>query len=84
MVNKQEVSIAPVMSDGQPPLTIPHQNTLLKPPKIGNYKLLLTSSGQEWQFQIAAEVSSMSRIAILNCYWHPVVQEWQFHIATDI
>ena len=45
-----------------------------------NFTLLLTSSGQEWQF---------------HCYWHLVVkngnftflltssgQEWQFHIAT--
>ena len=31
--------------------------------------MLLTSSGQEWQFHIATDTSG---------------QEWQFHIATDI
>ena len=48
----------------------------------GNFTLLLTCSGKEWQFHIV--------------YWHVVVkngnftllltssgQEWQFHIATD-
>ena len=35
----------------------------------GNFTLLLTSSGQEWQFHIATDIYG---------------QEWQFHIATDI
>ena len=37
--------------------------------KNGNFTLLLTSSGQEWQFHILLISSG---------------QEWQFHIATDI
>ena len=62
--------------------------------KIGNFTLLLTSSGQEWQFHIATDISYQewqfhiathltSRMAI----WHwltSIGQEWQFHIATDI
>ena len=64
--------------------------------KNGNFTLLLTSSGQEWQFHIATDIL-WSRMAISHCYWHLVVkngnftllltssgQEWQFHIATDI
>ena len=64
--------------------------------KNGNSTLLLTSSGQEWQFHIATDIS-WSRMAISHCYWHLVVnnsnftllltssgQEWQVHIATDI
>ena len=38
--------------------------------KNGNFTLLLTSSGQEWQFHIATHI--------------PSIQEWQFHIATDM
>ena len=62
--------------------------------KNANFTLLLTSSGQEWQFHIATNIQ-WSRMAI--SHWHPVVkngsftllltssgQEWQFHIATDI
>ena len=58
------------------------------------YPLVLTSSGQEWQFHIASDIK-WSRIAISHCYWCLVVkngnfsllltssgQEWQFHIAT--
>ena len=61
-----------------------------------NFTLLLTSSDQEWQFHIAADIL-WSRMAISHCYCHLVVkngnftllltsggQEWQFHIATDI
>ena len=64
--------------------------------KNNNFTLLLTSSGQEWQFHIATDIQ-WSRMAISHCYWHPVVkngnftllltssgQEWQFHIAIDI
>ena len=60
----------------------------------GNFTLLLTSSGQEWQFHIATDVQ-LSRMAISHCYWHLVVnkgnftllltssgQEWQFGIST--
>ena len=36
---------------------------------MAKFILLLTSSGQEWQFHIATKYSG---------------QEWQFHIATDI
>ena len=62
----------------------------------GNFTLLLTSTGQEWQFHIATDIY-WSRMAISHCYWHILVrngnftllltssgQEWQFHIATDI
>ena len=62
----------------------------------GNFTLLLTSSGQEWQCHTATDIQ-WSRMAISHCYWHLVVQnanftllltssgqEWQFHIATDI
>ena len=57
-----------------------------------NFTLLLTSSGQEWQFHIATDI-----LVVKKCYWHLVFkngnftflfatsgQEWQFHIATDI
>ena len=37
--------------------------------KNGNFTLLLTSNGQEWQFTLLQKCSG---------------QEWQFHIATDI
>ena len=63
---------------------------------MGNFTLLLTCSGQEWQFHIATDIL-WSRMAISHCYWHIVVkngnftllltscgQEWQFHIATGI
>ena len=65
-------------------------------PTSANVPLLLTSSGQQWQFHTAADMY-WSRMAISHCYWHLVVkngnftllltssgQEWQFHIATDI
>ena len=64
--------------------------------KIGNFTLLLTSSGEEWQFHTATDMSWW-RMAISHYYWHLVVKngnfsllltshdkEWQFHIATDI
>ena len=64
--------------------------------KNGNVTLLLTSSGQEWQFDIATDIQWW-RMAIWHCYWHLVVkngnltllltsshEEWQFDIATDI
>ena len=37
--------------------------------KNGNFTLLLTSSGQEWQFHIATDIL-WSRMAISHCYWH--------------
>ena len=62
--------------------------------KIGNITLLLTYSGQQWQFHIATHVQK-SRMTISHCYWHIVVnngnftllltsngQEWQFDIST--
>ena len=51
--------------------------------KNGNFTLLLTSSGQEWQFHPATDIK-WSKMAISHSYWHLVVIEWQFHIATDI
>ena len=35
--------------------------------KNGNFTLLLTSSGQEWQFYIVTDISS-SRMAIAHSY----------------
>ena len=59
-------------------------------------RLLLTSSGQEWQFHMSTDIW-WSRMAISYFYWHLVVQngnltfllsssgqEWQFHMSTDI
>ena len=46
-------------------------------------ELLLTSSGQEWQFHIATDVSVVKNgnfTLLLTSHG----QEWQFHIATDI
>ena len=64
--------------------------------KNGTSTLILTSSGQEWQFDIAADIY-WSRMAISHWYRHLVVkkgnflllltssgQERQFLIATDI
>ena len=39
----------------------------------GNFTLLLTSHGQQWQFYIATDIS-WSRMAISHCYWHLVVR----------
>ena len=50
--------------------------------KNGNFTLLLTSSGQEWQFHIA------NAIVVKNSNFTFLLtssgQEWQFHISTDI
>ena len=64
--------------------------------KNGNFSLLPTSSGQEWQFHSATDIHWWS-MTISHYYWYPLVkhgnfsllltssgQEWQFHIATDI
>ena len=55
--------------------------------KTGNFTLLLTSTGQEWQFHTATD-TYRSRMAISHCYWHLVVKNanftLQFHIATHI
>ena len=64
--------------------------------KNGNFTLLLTSTGQEWQFHIATDIY-WSRMAISHYYCHLLVKngnftlllrstgpEWQFDIATDI
>ena len=61
----------------------------------GNFTLLLTSSGQEWQFHIPTDIKG-SGMSISSCYIHLVVKnvnstcvltpsgyEWQFHTATD-
>ena len=45
--------------------------------KNGNFTLLLTSSGQEWQFHIATDIQ-WSRMAISHCYWHPMVKNGNF------
>ena len=61
-----------------------------------NFILLLTSSGQEWQFHIATDIH-WSGMGIPHWYWHPLVkngnftllmtlsgQQRQLHIPTDI
>ena len=51
--------------------------------KNGNFILLLTCSGQEWQFYIATDmlvVKNGNFTLLLTCSG----PEWQFHIATDI
>ena len=45
--------------------------------KNGNFTLLLTSSGQEWQFHNAIDMK-WSRMAISHCYWHLVVKNGNF------
>ena len=49
--------------------------------KNGNFTLLLTSTGQEWQFH--CYWCLVSRMAILHVLLTSSSQEWQFHIATD-
>ena len=47
----------------------------------GNLTLLLTFSGQEWQFDIATDMVKNANFTLLltsSC------EEWQFDIATDI
>ena len=39
--------------------------------------MLLTSSDQEWQFYIAADMSTGQEWDISHWYWHLVVTEWQ-------
>ena len=64
--------------------------------KNGNFTLLLTFGGQEWQLYIATDIW-WSRMVISHCYWHLVVkngnftllmkssgQEWPVHIAIEI
>ena len=41
--------------------------------KNGNFTMLLTSSGQEWQFHIVTDIY-WSRMAISHCFWHLVVR----------
>ena len=41
--------------------------------KNGNFTLLLTSSGQEWQFHIDTH-NLWSRMEILHCYLHLAVK----------
>ena len=51
--------------------------------KNGNFTLLLTSSGQEWQFNIATK-----HLVVKNGYFTLLLtsngQEWQFHMITHI
>ena len=50
---------------------------------MATFTLLLTSSGQEWQFHIATDM-----LVVKNGNFTLLLtssgQEWQFHIATDI
>ena len=61
--------------------------------KNGNFILLLTFSGQEWQFHMTSDIL-WSRMAISYVHWHLVAkngncthiqtfsgQEWEFYIA---
>ena len=43
----------------------------------GNFTLLLTFSGQEWQFHIATDIWLL-RMAISHCYSHLVVKNGNF------
>ena len=43
----------------------------------GNFILLLTSSGPDWQFHISTDIW-WSRMAISHLYWHLVVQKGNF------
>ena len=61
--------------------------------KNGNFKLLLTSSGQEWLFHIANLVFRNGNLTLLltssGQEWQMTLlltssgEEWQFHTATD-
>ena len=46
-------------------------------PVVKNGNFTLTSSGQELQFHIAADIQ-WSRMAISHCYWHLVVKNANF------
>ena len=59
--------------------------------KNGNFVvLLLTCSGQEWQFHIATDIHWSGMVVVNNGNFILLLltcsgnQEWQFHIATDI
>ena len=45
--------------------------------KNGNFTLVLTYSGQEWQFHIATDIL-WSRMTISHCYWHSVFKNGNF------
>ena len=52
-----------------------------------NFTFLLTSCGQEWLFHMSTDIYS-SRMAILYCYWHLVVQRmaislWYWHVVVN-
>ena len=64
--------------------------------KNGYFILLLTCSGQDWQFHMISDIS-WSKMAISYVYCHLVAKngnctclqtlsgkEWQFYIATDM
>ena len=60
--------------------------TLADKPTLGTWtQLVLTSSGQEWQFgryspwDLSGQESTMPPLLLTSSG-----QEWQFHIATDI
>ena len=48
---------------------------------MAHFTLLLTSSGQEWQFHIGCVVVKNDNFTLLL---KSSGQEWQFNIATDI
>ena len=48
----------------------------------GNFTLLLTSSGQEWQFHIAT-VTLLVKNGNFTLLLTSSGEEWQFHITTD-
>ena len=51
-----------------------YQVTLtIDPPKNGNFILLLTCSGQEWQFHMTSDIL-WSKMAISYVYWHLVAK----------
>ena len=59
---------------------VPGEPTLADGPPTcmnGNFTLLLTSSGQEWQFHIATDIH-WSGMGISHCYWHLVVKNSNF------
>ena len=45
--------------------------------------LLLTSSGQEWQFHIATDIK-WSRMAMSHCYSHLVVKNGNFTLLLTL
>ena len=51
--------------------------------KTGNFTLLLTSSGQQYQFHTSTDIASGQQWQFHTVLLTSSGQEWQFHIATD-